>query len=343
MKTPDYSKYIKTSFAIAKKNKWLWIFGALVGAGNNLSFDWISDLAKSKVNDKPAPENLFSLPEASAKVLGSATDAIKDWVYHVPFHKWVMLVVLLIVLVAIGITAVVIIQNWARASLIKSVNKALSGKEVTLQNSSPEGFKYLKKMVLLSLLIFSLTLGLMVAVPLFWVGIYFVVQSVTILKILWFIVGGLLALIIFLITFALTTIVNIHAERFIVLKNYAVLPAFKAAFTAARRTLLPAIITGVVNFVFRIIFGIAVAFSVAVFIGLPTYLTVRAASSDLTLAIILGTATTMAFVIFIFVATLLSAAVNVFTYSNWNQLVNDYYKNQDHDSGEKVKEDNQND
>ena len=107
--------------------------------------------------------------------------------------------------------------------------------------------------------------------------------------------------------------------------------------------MLPAIITGVVNFVFRIIFGIAVAFSVAVFIGLPTYLTVRAASSDLTLAIILGTATTMAFVIFIFVATFLSAAVNVFTYSNWNQLVNDYYKNQDHDSGEKVKEDNQND
>lgn len=324
--TPDYSKYIKTSFSIAKNNKWLWIFAALVGSGGDVSFDWILDMFKKESGKTPQTQNLFDFSQNPINVLGATTDAITDWLSHVPFIKWVLLVVLLILLVAIGIAAALLIRNWARAALIKSINKALDGKEVTLQNSSPYGFKYLKKMILLSLLIFALTLGLMVVIPLFWVGIFVVVQSVTVLKILWIVVGSLTFIVIMLILFALTTLVTIHAERLIVLKDYDVLDAFKTAFTASRKTMLPAVVTGIVNFVFRMVFAMLIAMAFAIFIGLPAYLCFKSTQSNPILAVTLGTATAMSFVIFIFLATIAASALNVFTYTNWNQLANDYYK-----------------
>lgn len=338
---PDFSKYIKTSYKIAKENKWLWIFGALTGAGGNVSFNWVSDMLKqTNSTQNPQPNNIINFPQNSNSVLGATTDALTQWLSHVPFQKWVFLVFLLILLVAIGIFVILLIQNWSRAALIKSINKAMDGENVNLANASPEGFKYLKNLILLTLLIFAVTLGLIVVIPLFWIGIFVVVESVGILKALWVVAGVLTFIAIFFLTFLITTLVNLYAERFIVLKDYPVLKAFKAAFTASRRTLAASIVTGVVNFTFKIFFGIIVIVAMAFFIGLPAYLSIRAVQNDPVLSVVLGTSTVLSFLVYTFVVTLAASALNVFTYANWNQLANDYFRhNLDNLSESKGKED----
>jgi len=61
MSTPDYSKYLKKSFELTKKNKWLWVFAALVGSGGGFSGGLnFSKLFKN--NNRPDTDAFKNIP-----------------------------------------------------------------------------------------------------------------------------------------------------------------------------------------------------------------------------------------------------------------------------------------
>jgi len=329
MKTPDFSKFIKISIEVIKKNKWLLIFGALAGSGGGLSFNSGSDISKYFTpKGQTEPDLIQSIPEKTANVLGTYTSALQDWFYKIPASKWLLLVLLLSLLAAIGIITVVIIQNWARGALIAGIDHASAGKNVNLASTSPYGFKYVKKLILLSLLLFLIVFSITVIAPIIWVVIFLIIKNVTPLSILWIIIGILALIAIFLMAFILTTITNAFAQRLIILKDLKVNEALQKAFVITRRTLLASILTGVVNFAFRTIVGIALIILLAILIGLPSYLVFTSLQSNPTLSVILGTFTAMAFLMFVVFSSIIGAALNVFSYSNWNQLFNEYFINE---------------
>jgi len=326
MKTPDYTAYIKNSFSIVIKYKWLWIFGALAGSGSGFSlsrgFDFFNNFYPDQ---KPLPDPSSST-EKIANVLGSTTSALKDWLQSIPISKWVILSLLLICLIIMGLLIALIIINWSRAGLIKGIDKALSENEVSLETVSPEGFKYLNKMILWSLFLFGIVLCLTTITPLLWLLIYLIIKTITFLNIIWITVGLLAIIPLFFISFLMLTIINAYAERLIILKDYSIKDALKTAVIISRKTLLASALTGLINFGFKIFIGFAGFISLFLLIGLPAYLTYRSIQTYSAFSLFLGILTVFALLIFIFISSVLGASLNVFSYSNWNQLFRDYLK-----------------
>jgi predicted neutral ceramidase superfamily lipid hydrolase len=126
-------------------------------------------------------------------------------------------------------------------------------------------------------------------------------------------------------TFILTTLTNAFAQRLIVLKDFKVNEAMKKALLISRRTVLASILTGIINFAFKTIVGIAGIILIALFIGLPSYLIFTTTQSNPLLSAILVIFTALSFLIFVFISSVAGAALNVFSYSNWNQLFNEYF------------------
>jgi len=331
MKTPNFSEYIKNSFEIVKKNKWLWIFGALVGTGGSFnSGSRISDMLDKNPGQGTQNNLLKDLPKTTSGVLGDATSALSDWFSQVPTFKWVLFTLIIVLLIVMGITIALIIQNWARGALIKGLDKARQGTHVDLKNTSPDGFAYLKRLIGLSLLLGLVVFGLGVAAPFLWVVIFLVFKNIAILKILWIILGILLFIIIFVLTLLLVTIVNVFAQRLIVLENFGVRAAFKKALYISRQTLLASFLTGFINFCFRLMAGILSLVLLAISIGPSSFIAYNLWQSNPVTSVLLITLTAMSFLVFIFFSSCLMAAMNVFSYSNWNQLFYDYLKT-DHD------------
>ncbi len=328
MKTPDYSSYIRASFNLVKRNKWLLIYGALAGAGGGVSLNsnFSRSLNNAKTNQNPQ-DILKTLPKDTAGVLGSYTSSLKDWFYSIPASKWILFALFLAILIIIGISIVLIIRNWARGSLIKGVDMAYKGEKVDLSNTSPYGFKYLRNLVLLTLRLFLVGLLLTVAAPLLWTLIFLVIKNIMILKILWVIIGILAFFVIVFIGFIFLTLINIFAERLIVLKNMDLSSAWKKAIEMSKKSLFASILMGVINKIIGLFVGLANLIVLGILIGVPAYLAVKLYSTNPAFSVFLGTVTLMSFLIFIFAASLIGAAITTFNFSNWNQLFHDYLKN----------------
>jgi hypothetical protein len=328
MKTPDYSAYIKKSFELTKKYKWLWIYGALVGAGSGTSFNSNLSRTFNNIKTEQNPQNILKdIPKDAANVLGTYTTELKDWFFSIPPPKWLLFTLLMVLLIIIGITIILIVHNWARGALIKGVEMAEKEKEVNLVNTSPYGFKYLKNLIMLSLRLFFIGLILMVLVPLLWTLVFLIIKNVLIFEILWIITGVLLLFVIAFICLIMLTLINIFAERLIVIHNMDLPSAWRKAIVMSKKSILPSVLMGIVNKFIGFAVGLGSLIILGIVIGIPAYLAVKSYSTNPTFSIILVTITAMSFLIFIFISTIISSALTTFNYSNWNQLFNDYFKN----------------
>lgn len=327
MKTPDYSNYIKKSFELVKKNKWLWIFGALVGTGGGFSLNSVFDTFKNlNPKEKTPPDILKAIPEKTANVLGSYTSALQDWFYSIPAYKWFLFVILIFAVIVIGMIVSLIIRNWARGSLIAGIEMAEKGHMTNLKNTSSFGFKYLKNLILLSLWLLFIGICLTVITPLIWTVIFLIFRNIMIFKVLWIVVGVLTILVITFVGLIMLTLVNIYSERLIVLKDMAVIDAIKMSIKISKETFLSAILMGIINKVIAAAAGIVSLIILGIIIGIPSYLAFRSFETKPAFSIMLITFTAMSFVIFIFVSTVINSALATFNFSNWNQLFNDYFK-----------------
>lgn len=327
MKTPNFSKYIKSSFKLTKKYKWLWIFGALVGGGGSTSSNSGYDFAKNLNIKDQDPTKLFKgVPEKTANVLGSFTSVFEDWLGQIPVSKWVLFSFLILVTIVSIIILLLIVTNWAKGSLIKGIKIAETGGEVSLNRCSKEGFHYLKKLILLGILLSFIALGLTVLLPFIWTIIYLLFQNIAFLKVLWIIVGIITIIAAFVALLFLTAFANVYAERLIVLQDMNVIEAFKKGVAMARKAVLATVLTGAVNLGIRIAVGVASFILIAISVGVPTFASVTSYKGNPIFSLFLGIFSAVALVVIMFLSTLLNASLNVFSYSNWNQLFEDVQK-----------------
>ena len=326
MSTPDYSKYLKKSFELTKKNKWLWVFAALVGSGGGFS-GGLNFSKLFKDNNKPDTDALKNIPFDTEKVLGDKISYVQEWIHSVPTYKFVLLIILIILLVLTALTIVLIIASWGKGSLIKGIDMANSGEEVNLKNVSPFGFKYLKPMIQFSLLIMLAIFVTAIAIPFMWALIFLLFFGIGFLKIVWIILGIILIPVIALVLIFLSTLVNLYGERLIVLEELHAVEAFNKAVYLGKHSLFPALLMGIVNKTIDYLIGLAsmILFFITVF--LPLYIPIRLFETNPSFSAFLSLVIIIAFFIFLFVSMVFKASLTVFYYSNWNQLFNDVIDN----------------
>lgn len=326
MSTPDYSKYIRNSFELVKKNRWLWVFAALLGSSGGFSGG--SNFSKLfKDNSKPNTDALKNIPFETKKVLGDKVSYVQDWFQSVPAYKFVLLIILIILLVLIAYTIILIVTSWGKGSLIKGIDMANSGEDVNLKNVSPFGFKYLKPMIQLSLLITLAIFVTTIAVPFIWALIYLLISGIGFLKVLWIIFGIILIPAIALVLIYLSTLVNLYGERLIVLKELHAVEAFNKAIYLGKYSLFPALLMGIVNKTINYLIGLAFMILFFLTIFLPLYIPVRSFETNPSFSAFLTLVIIIAFFVFIFISIVFKASLTVFYYSNWNQLFNDVINN----------------
>ncbi|HLE49150.1 MAG TPA: hypothetical protein VI819_03945 [Patescibacteria group bacterium] len=331
MKLPDYSKYIKTSFEIVKKYKWLWILGFILssstGAGSYRIANSLSDSIENPQNlemENPLKPD-ENLPDMANSVLGTFTGNLRDWAVSIPIGTWVLIALLTLLLIILGISVSLLITNWAKGSLIAGLDMALTKKETpTLENTSPQGIKRLKNLIYFSLLLGLLSFGLVTVIPMVWAVIFYILKSFEILKTLWIIIGGISSVILFFAAIMLLTISRIYAERLIVLENYSPTKAWSTAIRMGKNSLIPTIVTGIVNQAITMAVGCLSIIILGVSLGVPSLITYFIYKKSGEISIILIILICLAFLLFLALSMILRATLTVFNYSNWNQLYSDY-------------------
>ncbi len=329
MTTPDYTKIIKASFELVKKNKWLWLFGALAGSTSGTNYNSF----RSVFENNPGKNETFytglnNIPETGAEAMNEASDIFLQWVRSVPAEKWVLAVVSGVLLFIIIFAVLLVIQNWSKGALIKGIDDSLRGKKCELKTLSENGNLYLAELIRLSLIIAGFILASVILVPLSWILIYIIVQQNTFLSVIWVIAGAIEAVILFIGTIFISSFVSIYSQRLIVLNNMKAKEAFIAGVSASRKAFLTSLLMGAINFGIKMAAGIAEAVVAAIFIGVPAFLTIKTYDSNTAFSVILGGATAMSIIILVFFLSLVNAGMNVFTYANWNQLFNKYIENE---------------
>src|SRR4030042_3260604 len=173
---PDFSSILQRSWEIIKKNKWLLVYGLVLagfGAGG-VSFNG-SFPSSNNINFKDLQKGVpKDLPEKTSQVLGAFTSAIAQWFKTVPPVVWGLLILGITLTILIGVIIRQVILCWARGSLIAGVQMADQNQTVSLSNTASLGIKSIKNLILLSLIMFGITLGLFLVMGLLWIAGFFV-------------------------------------------------------------------------------------------------------------------------------------------------------------------------
>lgn len=322
----DYSEIISRSWQITRKSKWLWVYGLALGAGgyagSNLNFNNLGKSFNSFTNPKGPQVVPTNLEQKTTEVLGLATTAFRDWLTGVPTQTWVLLGLALLAAILFAAAIALVLNAWVTGALIGGLKESEQDKTIDLGASSALGIKNLKNMVFYAIisafLAFALLLGLSAVF-----GAMLLIFSALPLKSLWLSLGVIIGVLAFFLLIILLTMVNIYAQRLIVLRNLRPWEAWKKGLSLGKGHFLPTVIMGIINTAVGCLGTVAilvVAGLVALpslFVILPTLLMgIGSRSAGLIGA---GTVFVALAVILISLATaLLRAIIVVFTYGNWN-------------------------
>lgn len=327
----DYRKIIQKSIEVVRKNKWLWVLGALVGGGfgsgggSGGGSSGGSAEIKGIIEKLKNPNlNIPDLPQKTAQVLGDYTNVLTEWFYSVSPLNWVMLSGGIILAVTFGIIVSMILHNWAKASLITGVQLALEGQKTDLINSSSKGREKLKSLIIFSLISTGITLGIIIPLVIIFGGIYLLIKKVTEYALLAMLFNGILFFFPIIIVFIFLAMISVYAERLIVLFNYTPWQAWKKGLSLSKGNFLGTAIMGLINTVATTVFGCLTSIALVILLGIPAFIIVypnikNSSMPGLFVILTLG----IFLLVFIAVETLIAAVSAVFKFSNWNQIFNE--------------------
>lgn len=330
MASIGYGKIIKRSFEIAKKFKWLWIYGLVLGAsfssgggGSGSSSSPLKNLPKNLPKEIPK-----DLPQQTEKVLGETTNIIKDWFISIPASTWILLGFTFLILIILGIIISWILRSWAKAGLIHGTYDADQNQNVTLLSTSQKAIPKIKALIIYSLISFGFGI-LVIFGPMIIVGSGFLFLSlIPPINYIWLVLSGIAAVIFIVIAIVLFSITSIFAERLIVLKNYTPFNAWKKGLSFSKKQFIPSILMELINQVCGCGIGCVGLLIFAVVLGIPgLVILIPAFSNGFHLpsppAII---ALLMFFILAIIIMQLINAIFTVFKYSNWNLFTQEFFK-----------------
>lgn len=320
----DYTSIIKHSFEIVKKNKWLLVYGLLLaGSGgawgsSNLNIGDLSEIRKIFEEDQP------DLPEKGAQVLGTFASTLGQWFTNVGLDKWLLLILGVLVFILFSVVLGLVIQSWAKASLITGVQIGLESGKTDLKNTSSAGITQLKKLIIFSLLMTAITFLILTILPLAWFLIFLVFKGIQELKIFWIIVGVFLGLTTFFIMTILFAMVSIYAERLIVLRSYTPWEAWKEALRISKKSFMSTLVMGIINSIAKASVGCLGVIILLLILGLPIFFLLYPGISKGQFPYYSIFPAAILFIIFIFANMVIRAALVVLIYSNWNQVFNEF-------------------
>ena len=326
MKDIDYSKIIKRSWEITKKNKWLWVVGVVIaafgggsgsgGGGGGSS----SSTSTTLPSQSPAPIPVEDIKDKTSYVLGIATDSLQNWLSNFPAINWFVIGVFIFLVILFGTVVIWILTSWAKGALIQGLEDADNEKEVTLKSISPYGISNIKKIIIFGLISTGMTLlvlfGALIAVGLGFLIYSFADSSSTILLVLL----GILLTFVFIIVIAIFTMVSIYAERLMVLKGLSPWEAWKKGFSLSKGNFFPTFIMGIINGFIGFSVGCLGMIALLILFAIPGFLIIYPIFKD---GFNMPSASQIFAIIVLFfllgsINMAIRAVFTVFNYGNWN-------------------------
>jgi hypothetical protein len=253
----DFGRILKRAFEITKNNRSLWLFGILIAffnVGSNVSSNF------SRFQPERTVDKLPTIPKIDPSAL-VATIII------------VILAVLVITLI------VVFIGFFARAALIDLADKADKGESATIKSGFKGGFTFVLPLFAISIVIgLPLIIVLLLAgVLLLGPGILLLIAKKTVIGIILLILGGLVWLALLIAGSIAVTILNLFADRYLVLDDFGIFESIKRAFALFKGNLGTSLLLWLINIGIGLVQG-AIVLIVAAILGLPIVLLAMAVS-----------------------------------------------------------------
>lgn len=325
----DYGQILSRSKDLVFKHKWLWVYGlvlAVFSGSSGSSFNSGRGFSNLSPQSKPTtlPQNFPSdLPEKTKEVLGATTSSIQAWLTHVPISTWVLLALGILALIIISFVVQIIITNWAKGALISGLADADAGHPVTLLSTSPKGLASLKRLVLYSLFITAIIFAaIFIFILLILLGLL-VFSASSVLMGVWMVLVLIFGGIAFLVTMVILGMVNIFADRLIVLHGYTPLAAWKKGLSLSKGNFLQTILLGIINAGIGCGVGCLSLLILGVVIGIPALIigiSMFSGGFHLPSLPVIGILVTL-ILIAVHANLFISALLVVFKYSNWNLFV----------------------
>lgn len=254
----SYTEIIKKSFLVAKKSKWLWIYGIILmssGSSFNFSRSLSSQDMESIAGNLPAS-------------FGSVERIFTNWLSQINPAQIGAFLGGIAIFAIFGFIIKIILTSWAEGAMIYGASEAESH-EVNLVTTSPTGLKYLKTNIVFKLISIgmsiALTLGIIIPT-----AIIVTIATLTKSPVISIIVG-VVAVVAFVLVVIYLAGTSIYGIRLIVLKNYTALNAWKDGFKLARRYPFKIVLSAIVsNFIGGVITFVGTLASLFV-LGLPVY------------------------------------------------------------------------
>lgn len=135
-----YTEITKRSFSLAKKSKWLWIYGILLGGG---SFNFGRTLGSQDFQNMA-----YTLPSGFA----SLEKIFSNWIAGLTPNQTLPFFTSLFVVFIFGVIIRLVVSAWASGAIIFGSQQALQSDKVDLANTSPTGLKYFKRIIVLGVI-----------------------------------------------------------------------------------------------------------------------------------------------------------------------------------------------
>lgn len=315
----DYSALLRRSWELTKKNKWLWVYGlvlAAFGGGGGSSGGG---------------------GNSGNRQQGEATTALRDWAGSVSLQQWILFGVGMLLLILLAMIISIVIQNWAKGSLIAGLEEADSGGTPTLRGTSPKGIASLKHMILFSIISFlvalGLVIGLILAAAILVGGGYILFEFSKPIQILWLVLGITASVLTGVILLLVLFMIGVYADRLIVLAHKSPWEAWKQGFLMARKKFFPTMTMGMVNSLAGCSAGCLSTIVMLIVLGIPAILLIiplfQGGNFHWPTPVQAGAILSL-FFMFLYLQLAMRAILVVFSYGTWNLFFKEVMK------GEKV-------
>ena len=254
-------------------------------------------------------------------MLGSATNVFLDWVGTIGPASWLLLFLAILLIIILSIFVRYLIFSWATGGLIHAVDRTLAGENADLKTSSPKGISLIKRLIVLGMISTAIGAVFFLGLPTIWLIIYFVIKNIQILATLWIVLGIVTGVFGFILVLIIFSMVQIYAQRLVVIKDYSPWEAWKKALSLSKTGFFPTLIMGILNSIIGTSIGCFSSIILAVILGIPGFVLIYPSIRDKTMpSVTVIVLLVCAFMIFIWASFLVRALLVVFKYSNWNQI-----------------------
>lgn len=322
---PDWNigELYEKAFAIVKKNKVLWIFGAAVGGAASFSnsYNFNSNGLEKIFEQSPKEQTTDKV----SQVLGAATasspftDSFGQIFSTIPPFVYGLLTLEIIAFIALTITVALITKAWLTGSLLQGTKLASGDKNVSIAESSRLAFPAIKSLIWIQVipgLFFAL-----ISIPIFAILIIGIAAGNTSVKVLFsFLLFG--AFIGLIIAGLFLTMAGIWGSRKITFEGVSGKQGFMSGFSVAKRKFWSTLLLGFVNNLLAFAITIGLIIGLVILLALFGFTGGALWKSAPALAAILIFLGVLVFIAFIVGATVIQGMITAFKASVWTLAYN---------------------